>query len=465
MSEARWDVLGFGVVAVDDLIYLDGYPAPDTKMQVMEEARQGGGLTGTALVAVTRLGGTAAYAGVLDDEGLSQYAISSLEREGIDCSVVTRREGARPTHSTVIVDRGTGQRCILFSRAGVTPPAAADLPESLIAACRVLFVDSTTVEANLHAMAVAKRHGIPSVADVEHHAAPRVDELIAAVDHLIVGVELAGRVTGAQEPVEMVRALAKPDRAATVVTGGDRGCWYAEGDGPVYHFPAFKVQVVDTTGCGDVFHGVYAVCIAHGESVSQAIRVAAASAALKATKPGGRTGIPTRPAVDEFLAAAGDVRATRVVEEVPAPERPIGQSYWVRPGQLLAGEYPGAADELQTRLRIRLFLNAGITFFLDMTEEGEAGLRPLCADSAGGGGRPGAHRHPPAHVGARHDGGQRGADAHDPGHRRRGPGRGRARLSALLGRHRAHGHGGGLLPGAPRDDRRPGAAADQGLAP
>lgn len=51
-----WDVLGFGAVAVDDLVYLDGYPAPDSKMPVVEEQREGGGLAGTALVAAARLG-------------------------------------------------------------------------------------------------------------------------------------------------------------------------------------------------------------------------------------------------------------------------------------------------------------------------------------------------------------------------------------------------------------------------
>ena len=285
MSEARWDVLGFGAVAVDDLVYVDGYPAPDTKMQVAKEARQGGGLTGTALVAVARLGGRAAYCGVLGHDDLSQYTVTELEREGIDCGAVTRREGARPTHATVIVDRTTGQRCILFSREGVMPPSPEDLPEELIAACRVLFIDSSTVASALHAIALARRHGIPSVADIEHATAERVRELIEAVDHLIVGIELAGRVTGCQEPEEMVRALARPDRPATVVTGGDRGCWYAEGIGPIRHVPAFKVAVVDTTGCGDVFHGAYAACIARGEPVPQAIRVAAAAAALKATVP------------------------------------------------------------------------------------------------------------------------------------------------------------------------------------
>lgn len=51
-------------------------------------------------------------------------------------------------------------------------------------------------------------------------------------------------------------------------------------------------------------------------------------------------------------------------------ERPIPDSYWVEPGRLLAGKYPGAQDEAKARLKIQRFLDAGVTFFLNLTEEG-----------------------------------------------------------------------------------------------
>lgn len=54
---------------------------------------------------------------------------------------------------------------------------------------------------------------------------------------------------------------------------------------------------------------------------------------------------------------------------------PIADSYWVVPGLLLAGEYPGAKTEEEARQKLRAFLNAGVSFFLDLTEEGE-GLEP-----------------------------------------------------------------------------------------
>src|SRR5262245_43820233 len=54
---------------------------------------------------------------------------------------------------------------------------------------------------------------------------------------------------------------------------------------------------------------------------------------------------------------------------------PIPDSYWLVPGKLLAGEYPGAHAEAEARQKLRAFLDAGVTHFLDLTEEDE-GLRP-----------------------------------------------------------------------------------------
>jgi sugar/nucleoside kinase (ribokinase family) len=88
-----------------------------------------------------------------------------------------------------------------------------------------------------------------------------------------------------------------------VITWGVQGCWYIGADEPqaVRHQPAFPVQVMDTTGCGDVFHGVYAAGLAQGMALPERVRWASAAAALKATRPGGQLGIPIRAAVNDFL--------------------------------------------------------------------------------------------------------------------------------------------------------------------
>src|SRR5262245_25008061 len=54
---------------------------------------------------------------------------------------------------------------------------------------------------------------------------------------------------------------------------------------------------------------------------------------------------------------------------------PIDDSYWLVPGRLLAGEYPGAKTKTEARRKLRSFLDVGVNFFLDLTEEDE-GLEP-----------------------------------------------------------------------------------------
>jgi sulfofructose kinase len=301
------DILGMGVVAVDDLVYTDHFPVPDSKMVARAMQRQGGGLTATAMVAAARLGARAAYIARLGNDDLSRSAIAELEAEGVDCSGLLFHEDARPYHSVIIVDVSTGSRTIIYTANGVMPIRPDEITEASIAGCRLLFFDHHVVPAARRALEIAHARGIPVVADVENEREPGVRELLPQIDHLIVGIELAARLSGEAEPVRMVQALAG-GHACLAVTAGDRGCWYGvRGEpGAVHHLPAFRVPVADTTGCGDVFHGAYAAALTWGEKPRGAIRIATGAAGLKATRPGGRSGIPDRARLKRFLAEHED---------------------------------------------------------------------------------------------------------------------------------------------------------------
>ncbi len=296
-----YDVLGLGAVAVDDILYVDEFPQPDGKTHVKAKARAGGGLAGTALVAAARLGVRAGYCGVLDADDLSAYTLAELAREGVDCAPVQRQAGARPYHSVIIVNRTSPQRCILYSNADVVVPTAADLPDSLITASKVLFVDHTVAAAAIRAAAVARQHGIPIVGDIEETDFPEREAFLNSVDHLILNQEMAGRLTGVPDAAGSAAALLRPSGAAVVVTEGAAGSWYVTPGQAPQHVPAMKVQVVDTTGCGDVFHGAYAACLAWGGDVHSAVQVATVAAGLKARSSGGRAGIPGRAEVEQHL--------------------------------------------------------------------------------------------------------------------------------------------------------------------
>lgn len=301
---ARIDVLGMGAVAVDDVLFLSQFPRPDSKMPVLRRERHSGGLCGTALVAARRLGRACAYAGCLGDDSLSRFILDGFTAEGVLLDHVIRRPGALPFHSTIVVDTSQKTRTILYEEQGVIGADPSAPPEDVLRSARVVLVDHIGLDGMVRAARIARAAGIPVVADLERDGQPLVQGLLDLSDHLIVPVEFAKAVTGKKDPGSAARALWKEDRAVVVVTCGVEGSWYvsAEEPGALFHQPAFRVDVVDTNGCGDVFHGAYAAGLSEGMGISGRVRLAAAVAALKATEPGGQNGIPTRARAEQFLA-------------------------------------------------------------------------------------------------------------------------------------------------------------------
>ncbi|HUU99185.1 MAG TPA: PfkB family carbohydrate kinase [Phycisphaerae bacterium] len=302
--EKRWDILSFGVVTVDDLYTVPQFPHAESKTPITSYERQGGGLSGTALVAAARLGARCAYAGVLGHDELSDYVLREFDREGVDCSLAGRRDGIRPIHSVIIVDAAAHTRTIFFNRLEFHSRKPAEISPELIEPARVLFVDHYGTAATIRALQIARAAGVQSVADIERdNEDPRIATVIDLVDHLIVSAEFAYVLTGQRDPAAAADALASVPRACTAVTCGADGCWYkAAGSHPPVHQPGFRVDVVDTTGCGDIFHGAYAAMIAKGCPIPDAIRRASAAAAIKAMHTGGRAGAPTLEQLDSFLA-------------------------------------------------------------------------------------------------------------------------------------------------------------------
>lgn len=307
MSAHSYDVVGLGCVAVDNLLYVEAYPPAEMKVRVRRRERQCGGLTATALVAASRLGARCAFGGVLGDDSDSAFVIAALTAAGVDVNPMVRQSNARPIHSTIIVDETHHTRTIFFDLQG-TVGAAPDSPSpQVIRSAKVLYVDHYGIEGMTRAARIAREAGIAVVADLERNEWPGFDDLLALVDHVIVSRAFAYKLTGAGDEVRAVERLWRSTRQVVVVTGGEQGCWYCDGGKPVRHMPAFTVNTVDTTGCGDVFHGAYAAAIARSAPVDARIRFASAAAAIKATRHGAQAGIPTRAEVAAFLQSRGQI--------------------------------------------------------------------------------------------------------------------------------------------------------------
>jgi sulfofructose kinase len=297
--DQRIDILGLGSAAVDEILYVETYPLPDTKIRVARRERRCGGLTATALVAAARLGARCSYAGRLGLDHNSHLVEENFALEQIDTSHAPRGVENGMVTSTIVVAMATGTRNIFSRTSGLTGAHEGAPSESVIRNSRALLVDHHGIPGAIRACRIARETGIPVVADLERADDARFYELLAVVDHLILSEEFAARITGCKTARAAIGKLWSPERAVIIVTCGAEGCWFAESADTPRKFPAFRVSARDTAGCGDVFHGAYVAGLAFGMRLIQRLRFASASAALYASRPGDDR-IPRREEVRAF---------------------------------------------------------------------------------------------------------------------------------------------------------------------
>jgi sugar/nucleoside kinase (ribokinase family) len=295
------DILGLGAVTTDQLLYVASFPGPDAKSPVLRTETQCGGLTATALVAAARLGARCAYAGQLGPDDASRFVRETFVREGVDVQHVVDNADARAIRSVIVVGMDNGSRNIFPYIPGQTG-AHATLPAAdVVRSARVLLVDHFGVEGMLRAVKLAREAGRAVVSDIERIETPAVHTLLGYVDHVVMSAESALPLTGSGDAASAARALWQPGRAAVVITSGAQGAYFTDDGTTVLHQPAYAVNVVDTTGCGDVFHGAYCALLAEKHPLAERVRLASAAAALKATQPGGQSGAPTMAALRAFV--------------------------------------------------------------------------------------------------------------------------------------------------------------------
>jgi len=137
----------------------------------------------------------------------------------------------------------------------------------------------------------AKDEGILTVLDTDTPATG-IDQLLGVTDVLIAAAEFPGKLTGRSDLRAALRETVKRGPWFVGVTLGPGGA-LALVHGEFHYVPAFRVPVVDSTGAGDVFHAGTIYGLLQGWATPEVLRFAAAAAALKCEKLGGRPGIPT----------------------------------------------------------------------------------------------------------------------------------------------------------------------------
>ncbi len=283
------------------------HPKPGETIIGGDLQRFPGGKGANQAVAAARLGARVRMVGRVGADAYGTELKRVLGAEGIATAEVAEVEA--PTGVALISVSEDGQNAIIVSPGANARLQPDDLDPALFANASVTVLQ---LETPLETVRRAAELGRAAGARVLLNAAPArelPDELLGALDVLVVNEFEAAQVAGAAEPESPEAALALARELArrvpvVVVTLGARGLVWAGGAGEG-HLSAFEVEPVDTTAAGDAFVGGLAAALAAGEPLEQALRFGSAAGALAATRPGAQPSLPRRAEVEGLLRQGG----------------------------------------------------------------------------------------------------------------------------------------------------------------
>lgn len=317
--------MGFEVASLGELL-IDMVPLP-AEDGALNFAAKPGGAPGNAVVGLAKLGRRVTMLSKVGDDAFGRLLTRTIAASGADIGHIAVTADHRTGVAVVTLDEHN-ERDFLFYRQDCADAnyTAQEVPAAVIEEAEILHVNSLVLSAPVsahaqrHAISTAQKAGIVISADPNLRpllwasaddmiAAAR--EVIAAANILKIGEDELGIITGIDDPDRALESLWHDELRVVAVTAGARGATLLTREARAT-VPGVKVKVVDTTGCGDSFMAAFLTGLIESdfdlgaENLARIGRFACAAGAMTATAPGGMDAMPTRAALETFLAAQGD---------------------------------------------------------------------------------------------------------------------------------------------------------------
>ncbi|MCI5529876.1 MAG: PfkB family carbohydrate kinase [Blautia sp.] len=317
MTEKRFDVIGIGDPYQDLLVEVDRLPEHNQKIRMHEWCFQGGGNVPTAMAMAGTLGLKVGVVSIVGDDMLGNTAEADYKFNHVDTSHLIKVKGKRSNFSVCISERANVGKEFICKAGNFPPLGVKDLDEDYIRSARMIHIGEFT-EAILTAARWIHEEGGKVSIDAAYYR-PDIYENYEHID-IFIGSEDYYRElckdkgftpSDYRTAMEYVKAQG-PE--IVVFTFGPDGCKGVYED-RYFEVPAFKVDVVDSTGAGDVFHGAFVYAYLQGWNPEKSARFCSGASAIKCTRLGGRAGIPTLPVLERFL-ETGEIDYTEIDERV-----------------------------------------------------------------------------------------------------------------------------------------------------
>jgi len=307
MRKKQIDVIGLGASTIDVLTLVEHFPARREVQQALSTVIQGGGPVATAMVAVSRLGGNAAMVDSIGDDWAGGLVLRDFQKEEVETETIEIHRGQTTAISNILVSAGDGARAIMFLPGSAPEPSFSEEQKTAIQSAKILHITGRYWKACMQAIDLAKELNVRVSFDGgADRFKPDMRTLVPLTDICIVARDFAEKYTGESDPSLSVKSILKEGPEIAVVTDGVNGSWVCTRDVPSFHQPAFLFpKTVDTTGCGDSYHGAFLAGLVKGFAVEKAAVIASAVSGMNTQRLGGRSGIPTFEEVVEFLSDRG----------------------------------------------------------------------------------------------------------------------------------------------------------------
>lgn len=275
--------LFLGLSTVDIQYLLPTYPAANSKHKTEPTVIDIGGPALNAAATFVHLGGGADFYTVLGQHALRGFMEERLATAGLRTIDLAPESQHLPTVASVWTSADTGDRTIVTNRRQDGPLALSLLPDSLDpTSIQILLLDGFHLAAAIALAQRGKQVGIPVVLDGGSWK-PGMEQLLPFVDLAICSADFV--VPGGGPIWEYCQGLGVEKLAIT--HGGDAIEWWEATDQGMLSVPA--VEVVDTLGAGDVFHGAFCYFYGQEKNFQESLRQAAIIASQSCTQLGARS--------------------------------------------------------------------------------------------------------------------------------------------------------------------------------
>jgi len=310
MQKGLLSILALGNAALDVISVVERLPLLDEKMPTEVVRIDAGGPAATAAATAARLGIDVSLAAAIGDDATGILICELNEQDGVDVSLITRQAGKTSPVSMVIANQRRF-RAIVWSYGDTEPYQFSTLLNDYNELCDMLLLDGKEMVSGLKLARIRHKRGTLTMLDA---GTLREGMLELAGECRLVGMshKFATQLVGEFNPglaLEKIRSLGAE---YAIVTAGTDGCWGLGPNGVLLHQPIFPLEVVDSTGADDIFHGAWAAAQLKGMDWRQQLRYASGAAALGCRFPGGRAGIPTWVELEKFIRQFPDIKPMEI---------------------------------------------------------------------------------------------------------------------------------------------------------